>query len=377
MTSTSFPSSRAGGPPTDPGALTRVGQVFLDVHRRHLSCLDPVARQLYNEGVPFTPADLANRKLLTLTGEPVTAADLPLVVAWREERPVEAAFVLPREKGRDQRVTWNTAPVRGPESALLGIAGTIRCGPPDPDWAAMAGLAHDLRTPLNAISLQVAVLNHMAAINPDVTRVLDGIQSSAERALRVAMDLLNWCRGPGQRGRAVERTWFPLEPLLTGLAREQSLPAQNKGLILATDFTACQGWEVHTDRIRLGRILSNLLVNAVRYTPVGRVEFITSWRDEAESRVLAIGIVDTGVGIAAEEQESIFQPFERGKAGKDSDPTGSGLGLSVVESLVEELGMELEVYSEHGRGSAFHLLLPGAQLRPAQRPGLPPAPGGA
>ena len=149
------------------------------------------------------------------------------------------------------------------------------------------------------------------------------------------------------------------------------MAARSKGLVLATDFRASQGWEVCTDRIRMGRILANLLVNAIRYTPLGRVEFTTSWREENSHRLLAIGVVDTGVGIPAEEQESIFQPFERGRAAKEGDSGGSGLGLAVVDRLVEELGVELEVYSEHGRGSAFHLLVPAAMLRPTADEGAP------
>jgi hypothetical protein len=368
MTVSSSLQGTAGGPPADGNALTRVGQVFLDVKHRRVLFLDLVARQLHQEGVPFTRADPATRKLLNLNGDPVAANELPLIVAWKEKRPVETTFLLPVEKGPPWRVTWNAAPVRGADGVLLGIAGTVRCGPPDPDWHAMAGLAHDLRTPLNAINLQVAVLAHLSSVHPEVAKVLDGIQSSAERALRVGLDLLQWCRGPGQQGRAVEHTWFALEPLLTSLAREQSLAAQNKGLVLATDFSACQGWEICSDRSRLGRIFSNLLVNAVRYTPVGKVEFTARWREEERGEVLAVGVMDTGVGIPTEEQESIFQPFERGKAGKDSDPTGSGLGLSVVENLAAELGVELDVYSEHGRGSEFYLLLPRDQLRQVESP---------
>src|SRR5262249_58720033 len=96
----------------------------------------------------------------------------------------------------------------------------------------------------------------------------------------------------------------------------------------------------------------------------GRGDFTASWRDEASGRALTVGVVDTGVGISPEEHESIFQPFERGQAGKDSDSGGSGLGLAVVDRLREELDLELEVYSEHGRGSAFHLVLPGDILPP-------------
>jgi signal transduction histidine kinase len=74
-------------------------------------------------------------------------------------------------------------------------------------------------------------------------------------------------------------------------------------------------------------------------------------------------VVDTGAGISREEQESIFQPYERGRAAKESDSGGSGFGLAVVDRLVSELGLSLEVYSEYGRGSAFHLSLPAALLR--------------
>jgi signal transduction histidine kinase len=354
--------------------FTRLGQVFLDVRRRHLSFLDPVARQLHEEGVPFSPADLAGRPLLSPAGEAVTAADLPLIVSWREGRPVEAIFFFTPPQGLRQQLVWNTSPVRDSQGEITGVVGTVRCGPPEPDWQAMAGLAHDLRTPLNAITLQLAVLEHLTAANPQLSKVLDGIRSSADRALQVGQDLLSWCRGPGQQGRSVEKDWFALEPLLADLGREQGLAARGKGLLLATDFSASRGWEVATDRTRLARILSNLLVNAVRYTSRGRVEFTTSWREEPEgssrppdgthARVLAIGIVDTGVGITAEEQDSIFQPFERGRAGKEGDSGGSGMGLAVVDRLVEELGLDLEVYSEYGRGSAFHLLLPAEMLRP-------------
>jgi anti-sigma regulatory factor (Ser/Thr protein kinase) len=369
MASLPFQPGQSGTAPGDVKTGTRVGQVFLDVRQRSLTFLDPVAKQLHKDGVAFTPSDLETRQLHTLTGEAVTPGELPLVVAWRERRPAEATFVVTSPRGVDLRVSWHAAPVRGAGGEVIGIAGTVQCAPPDPDWQAMAGLAHDLRTPLNAITLQLAVLQHMAASNPDLSKVLTGLQSSADRALRVGLDLLTWCRQPGQKGRGVESTWFPLEPLLADLGREQGLASKNKGLVLHCDFTSCGGWEVYSDRIRLGRILSNLLVNAVRYTPRGRIEFTTSWRDDAHGRVLAVGVVDTGEGFTPEEQDSIFQPFERGKAGKEGDSGGSGLGLAVVDRLVDELGVELDVYSEHGRGSTFHLLIPSSLLRQASPDG--------
>jgi len=234
----------------------------------------------------------------------------------------------------------------------------------------MAGLAHDLRTPLQSLTL----LSELAGgQNPDpaeTAELVSRIRAATERAMGIALELLEWCRGPDRVRRALERTWVPLEPFLTSLAAEQAVAARHKSLALVSNVAATRGWECHTDRGRLGRLLSNLLVNAIRYTATGQVEFTASWREGQAAaanggagRRLALSIVDTGAGITNEEQESIFQPFERGRAGKEGDSGGSGVGLAVVNRLVEELGLELEVYSEYGRGSAFHLLLPAAVLR--------------
>jgi signal transduction histidine kinase len=177
--------------------------------------------------------------------------------------------------------------------------------------------------------------------------------------------------------------WFKLEPFLVELASEQQVAAQHKSLTLLTNLEATRGLEAHIDRRRLGRLLSNLLSNAVRYTDSGQVGFSAAWQNVpsdqlapislplgqtvASERVLVLSVVDTGTGISTEEQESIFHPFERGRAGKEGDSGGSGLGLAIVDRLVEELGLSLEVYSEYGKGSAFHLSLPSSILRTKQR----------
>ena len=347
------------------GTGPRVGQVYLDVQRRELHFLNATAQQLHNDGLPFLSADLEHSRLQHPDGTPVTADDLPLLVSWQEQRPAEALFVLPRPLATQWHVTWHTAPVRDDASELVGVLGTVLCAFPEPDWEEMAGLAHDLRTPLNAIGLQMAVLEQQVPEGSPLRQVFQPLRSSAERALQVGMDLLEWCRGPASRGRRMEKGWFALEPLLIGLAQEQIPAAKKKGLVLAAQLNAARGWEISTDRVRLGRLLSNLLVNAVRYTPRGRVEFVAKWRQGQDGRVLALGIVDTGTGMTTEEQESIFEPFIQGRAAKDSDSGGSGLGLAVVERLVTDLGLDLDVYSEYGRGSAFHLLIPEEMLRHA------------
>jgi signal transduction histidine kinase len=363
--------------PPSTSATVRTGLVYLDLQRRVLHPLNDAARQLLAEGVPFKSADLARRPLLTMDGKLVTRRDLPLARARKEGQPVEAQFLLPRDSGTPLHLRWVASPTRDINDRIIGILATVIAGTPEPDWQILAGLAHDLRTPLQSLGLLLELAEGSAQDADEIAELLPRLRASADRAMNIALDLLDWCRGPGGRtGRLANRAWLPLEPFLIGLSAEHAIAAKHKSLALVTNVAAARGWEAHTDRLRLGRLLSNLLVNAIRYTRTGQVEFTASWREDRggrdgapPGRRLALSIVDTGAGIPVEDQESIFQPFERGRAGKEGDSSGSGLGLAIVDRLVEELGLELEVYSEYGRGSAFHLLLPGAYLRMANGAG--------
>jgi two-component sensor histidine kinase len=363
-------------------AVGNLGHVYLDVRRRQLHCLNARARQLRDEGVPFTADDLARHPLRTESGEMVTAADLPLVRAWRENHACEATFLFPEAAGPYQRVTWSVSPIPDQKGHVAAVVGTVLAGIPEPDWQTLAGLAHDLRTPLQALKLLLTLMDRPSSRPEDAQEIHDRIQASAGRALDIGMELLEWCRGSVRRDTN-QIGWFKLESFLEEIAAEQRVAAQQKSLTLLTNLEATRGLEVHIDRRRLGRLLSNLLSNAVRYTDSGQVQFSAAWQNAppdplapitlplgqtvASARVLVLSVVDTGIGISTEEQESIFHPFERGRAGKEGDSGGSGLGLAIVDRLVEELGLSLEVYSEYGRGSAFHLTLPSSVLRTKHR----------
>jgi signal transduction histidine kinase len=356
----------------DSPAGVRVGLAFLDVRQRRLHWLNPIAQQLHGEGIPFVPADLARRGMIQPSGVPATAGDLPILRAWRTQAPVEAQFIFPRDLEPPWHLAWTATPLRDAGGQLLGIIGCVTCGRPEPDWQQVAELAHDLRTPLQTLRLVTALLEKTPQADPDLPRRLETVRTAADRAVQIALDLLECCRGPSSSRRRKQSTWFALEPFLKALDAEQSVTAEQKGLVWTTDFSALSGWEICIDRVRLSRLLANLLVNAIRYTSQGRVEFTALWRNEPDGTKLDLSVVDSGPGISPEEQESIFQPFERGRAGsKDSDSGGSGLGLSVVDRLVDELGLTMEVFSQFGHGSAFHLLVPGSMLRRAEEGASP------
>ncbi len=345
------------------GVAPRIGQVYFDIVTGRLHFLNQTARDLREEGVPFSKADLAKQPLEDSQGRTVSLTELPLIVAWRELHPVQATFRLVRPGGTIDHLYWSAAPHRDNTGTMVGVLGSVCVISREPDWQALAGLAHDLRTPLNALGLLVSLIERPELSPTELRECVGDLRAAVGRALAVGGELLDWCRWAAGKHPEMKRDWLPLDPFLNELVREQMPAAQQKGIVLTINTAAVRGWSMYTNAVRLGRLLANLLVNAIRYTPAGSVAFVASWRDDPIGRILELGVVDTGTGITTEEQESIFQPFERGHAAKEDDSGGSGLGLAVVDRLVEELNLELEVYSEFGRGSAFHLLVPHHLLR--------------
>jgi hypothetical protein len=351
-------------PTGDVLASLRVGHLYLDARARRLHCLNEEAKRLHEDGIPLLGTEPTLAYLRTAEGEAVRADDLPLVAAARLGQEVTAGFVLAPPGGPTRHLLWNATPLKDATGQILAVIATLCSGPPPPDWDTLAGLAHDLRSPLQALRFVLAALSPATAPPGHTTELLERLRAVAERALQIGSDLLDWCRFPSQGGRRVELAWLPLEPFLASLVEEQALAAEAKGLTLGTALTEVEGWEAYTDRVRLARVLMNLLLNAIRYTrPGGRVALTAQWQQPDGERELALSVIDTGAGIAPEEQESIFQPFERGKSGRGGDSTGSGLGLAVVDQLVHELGLRREIVSEYGRGSTFRVLLPPRLLR--------------
>jgi len=358
----------------------RVGHLYLDVVKRQLLWLNDAARDLHQEGVPVVAADLSDHPVHTTEGDLVTAADLPLLRACKERTPQHATFLWHAPDGILWQVDWTATPTHDVAGKLVGVMATVAVTAPEPDWQVLAGLTHDLRPPLQAVQLSAQLMDDTGSVPADLDELVLGLRAAAERALAVSRDLLEWCRKPATNGRRVERVSIPLGSFLGALIAEHVPTAQKKGLrLLNSCQEEVQGWELQSDPVRLGRLISNLLTNAIRYTRAGSVEVLAQWRQpppanghahfgSSESAIqrrpaLVLSVVDTGVGIAREDQDSIFQPFRHGRDAKDHDSSASGLGLAVVERLAEELGLHLEAFTEPGCGTAFDVVLPGRLLR--------------
>lgn len=350
---------------SDAAARLRIGQVFLEVRHRRLHWLNETARELQSLGVPFTPGDLGKQAVYGANGKPVEWKDLPLLLAWRRGKPVEARFEMPCGEGVAWRIHWNAAPLRDRHDRLLGVFGTAACGPAEAPPRTVAELVHDLRTPLQTLRMLCAAIERAgdpAALHAQTFPALHG---AAERAFEIATELLDTYRGLLRSERRSELAWFALEPFLRELSDEQVAAAAVKGLALAADLVSARGWEIYTDRTRLGRLLANLLVNAVRYTTAGEVELAAAWAGSGADAHLVLSVRDTGPGIDPARKEEVLRQGYAGLTRRADETDGMGLGLAVVARLARELGLSLELDSTPGAGTTFRVIVPISMLRPS------------
>jgi CheY-like chemotaxis protein len=153
----------------------------------------------------------------------------------------------------------------------------------------------------------------------------------------------------------MEHIPFKLADVLDRLANLVGLRAEEKGLALRFDVAPGLPAELVGDPARLGQVLVNLGNNAVKFTERGEVRVaVTQAAREGEQAVLRFEVSDTGIGLDAEQQARLFQPFTQADTSTSRRFGGTGLGLAICRHLVAMMGGEIGVHSEPGRGSCFH-----------------------
>jgi len=210
----------------------------------------------------------------------------------------------------------------------------------------LAAASHDLRQPVQALSMYASVLEGRTR-DADAQRVVHGVQLSVKTLERLFDSLLDISKIESGVVKPCLAS-FPLMPLLEQIAEEERPLAAQKGLELRALRTSA--W-VESDPALLERMVKNLVTNAIRYTERGRI--LVGCR-RAGGRV-RLEVLDTGIGIAAEEHGRIFDDYYQinGASGQ-----GLGLGLPIVRSLGALLGHAVGVRSAPGRGSVFSIELP-------------------
>ena len=227
----------------------------------------------------------------------------------------------------------------------------------------LVAVSHEIRSPLNAIYGYAQLLERDDAIPPIEAGGV--IRRSAEHVTNLVEGLLDISRiesGVLKLRQDVVR----LPALLDHIVEMFRMQATAKGLSLDYRVEGRLPAFVRTDEKRLRQILINLLSNAIKYTDTGGATLTIRYR----SQMALVDVADTGIGIAADDLERIFEPFERGSAPESALQPGIGLGLSITRLLARILGGEVTVSSELGRGSRFRLqiLLPEPMTPPVGVP---------
>jgi signal transduction histidine kinase len=216
-------------------------------------------------------------------------------------------------------------------------------------------VSHELRTPLTSIrSFVDNMLEGMTGpLNDKQSRYLGRMVFNIDRLSRLITDLLDLSRIEAGRVE-LRRQSVPIAELVGDIVEGLRSLTSEKAIVLETRH-ACDAVSVHADRDHLTQILTNLIGNAIKFTPAGgRIEVTTQ---VPESGVLQVCVSDTGCGIPPEELPKVFEKFFRGSS-IVRESRGAGLGLAIVKSLVELNGGAIWVESKVGAGTAFFFTLP-------------------
>jgi CheY-like chemotaxis protein/HAMP domain-containing protein len=248
----------------------------------------------------------------------------------------------------------------------------------------LANMSHELRTPLNSILIlgQQLADNPAGNLNPKQVEFAKNIHSAGTDLLTLINDILDLTKI--ESGTVtVEAEEVTFKSLRDSVERTFHSIAESKGLSFIVEIDSSLPRTFTSDPKRLQQILKNLLSNAFKFTSHGQVRMrvaqaATGWSADHPilqfvPAVVAIDVVDTGIGIAPEKQRLIFEAFQQADAGTSRKYGGTGLGLAISRELATLLGGEIKLTSAPAQGSTFTLYLPLTYSGPARNVTAPAA----
>jgi PAS domain S-box-containing protein len=263
------------------------------------------------------------------------AAELDVSEAWLDGRRIFAGIV------RDLSAKPEAAPAGAAASAAPPAdAGNTRF---------LSKITHDLRQPLHALSLMTGALERRVK-DPDSRELVDDLSRIVRSIQGTFENIVEWTRlESGQVGTAP--TVIPAGDVLASLAQEFAPEAARRGLAFRSVST---GAAIACDPVLVRRILKQLLDNAIKYTPAGKVLLGARRR----GKTLRLIVADTGVGIPADQQAFVFEPYNQLDPGREAG--GVGLGLAIARRLAALAGLEIGIRAAPERGTLFWIDVPSA-----------------
>jgi len=221
----------------------------------------------------------------------------------------------------------------------------------------VANVSHEIRTPLTVLSGFIETMTNLNLSEVERKRVLLLMTQQAGRMQALVSDLLTLAQLEGSPRPTAER-WVPLDTLLTQVEADARALSAGRHTLVFAKHTAAQ---LAGAEAELLSAVTNLVNNAVRYTPAGG-QIDVAWRVLADGAG-ELSVSDTGPGIAREHLSRLTERFYRVDGSRARDTGGTGLGLSIVKHVVQRHSGELQIHSEVGKGSSFRLVFPAVRVR--------------
>lgn len=330
--------------------------------RGRITRINPVAQQLLG----YTEKELIGKwfpraiQAVTVDDRRVNLIDRPITKTFLAGKPISESLYYLHKSGRKIPVAISCSPIMvngkpvGAIEVFRDITFEQEVDRMKSEFISLA--SHQLRTPLSAIKTYTHMISdgYMGKLTPAQKKSLETIIGAANRMNELISTLLNITRI--ESGTiAISRKLLQLDKVAREVIKELTLMADSKSIKLESQVKGTGSTSVKTDALIVKEVMSNLVSNAIKYTPEeGEVKILIQPR-RAD---ILVEVKDSGWGIPKLSQEQIFTKFFRAQNIVKRETTGTGLGLYLVKGLVEALDGKIWFVSHENKGTSFYFTLP-------------------
>jgi len=279
-----------------------------------------------------------------------TGVFLAFIAQIRVSRARRALMVYSQNLEQSEKVAKENARLAEKNMRLAQAADEAKT-------AFLANMSHEIRTPMNGVLGMADVLRRTTELDRRQTEIIDAIHTSGSSLMTLLGDILDFSKIEAGmlELNVVEAN---LREAVEAVATLMSVQARQKGLELLVRYAPDAPETINVDIGRVRQILLNLVGNAIKFTKTGHVLINVDVEVNGNDAQTCISVLDTGIGIADEEQSKVFADFVQVDEGRSKSYGGTGLGLSISKKLVEAMGGQISLRSCKGQGSVFSVDLP-------------------